>query len=311
MNMSTAQARVIDPILSTHAQGYTNAEMIGHRLFPVVTIPVRGMKVIKFNKDSFRKLNTRRAPGTRSKRVQYGYASNPVALIQDALEGVVPIEHMQDAAKVPGLDLGKGAINQVLDIIGLGREFEIASKVRNPANYAANNKVALSGASKWSDDASDPEGDIKDAREQIRARTGRYPNILEIGAKTFTRLTRHPKIVERFKFTSDKSITAAMLAGLFEVDEIVVGKAVYLDENDSDDADAKDVWGNDAVLAYVSKGDDYRVPSFGYTYRLLGSPAVEKPYFERPEKSWIYPTTEDWSPEMTATDAGFLFQNPI
>lgn len=30
-NMNTAQARVVDPILSTHARGYTNAEMIGHR----------------------------------------------------------------------------------------------------------------------------------------------------------------------------------------------------------------------------------------------------------------------------------------
>ena len=74
-NMNTAQARVVDPILSTHARGYRNAEFIGHMLFPIVDIPVRGMRVIRFGKESFRKMNTRRAPGAETARVQYGYAS--------------------------------------------------------------------------------------------------------------------------------------------------------------------------------------------------------------------------------------------
>ena len=52
-NMNTAEARVIDPILSTHAQGYRNAEYIGHLILPIADIPVRGMRVLKFGKDSF------------------------------------------------------------------------------------------------------------------------------------------------------------------------------------------------------------------------------------------------------------------
>jgi hypothetical protein len=32
--MNAAQARVVDPILTNHARGYTNAEMIGRFLFP-------------------------------------------------------------------------------------------------------------------------------------------------------------------------------------------------------------------------------------------------------------------------------------
>lgn len=310
-NMTPGQSRVIDPILSTHARGYTNLEMIGHLLFPIVNIPTRGVRVLKFGKEAFRMLNTARAPGSQTARVQYGYASDPVALRQESLEGLVPWENQQEAANVPGIDLASGSIEMVLDVIALGREHAIAKLARNAANYGSNNKLALAGSDKWSEPTSDPAKDIKTAKEQIRRRTGRYPNQLTLGPDVYNALTEHPKIIDKFKYTSSESITVEMLAKYLNIDKVIVGKAVYLDENASDDEDAKDVWGNDAILAYTSKGSDYRVPSFGYTYRLNGHPTVEQPYAERNVKSWIYPVTEDWSPELSAPDAGFLFQNPV
>jgi len=311
MNMNTAQARVIDPILSTHARGYRNAEFIGHLLFPIVEIPVRGVRVIRFDKTSFRKMNTRRAPGAQTQRVQFGYATDPVALHQDALEGVVPWEHQEEAAKIPGINLAKKAVEDVLDMTGLGREMEIAKLALDPNKYGVNNKMSLTGSDKWSDPDSDPGKDVKEGREQIRRRTGRYPNQLTLSPPVYNVLSEHPKIKERFKYTSSDSITAEMLAKYFDVDEVIVGKAVYLEDSDDDDADAKDVWGRDAVLAVQSRHLVDRTPSFGYTYRLMGHPMVEKPYSERNIKSWVYPVTEDWSPEMTGMDAGFLFPSPI
>lgn len=310
-NMNTGQARVIDPILSTHARGYRNAEFIGHMIFPIVDIPVRGMRVIRFGKESFRMMNTRRAPGAETARVQYGYASDPVALIQDSLEGVVPWENMQEASRVPGVDLASGSIEMVLDVIALGREYAIASLARDPDKYGNDNKQALVGNSKWSHEDSDPSDDVDEAREQVRRRIGRYPNLFTLGPPVFNALKNHPKIKEQFKYTSSDSLTADMLAKYFNIDKVIVGKAVYLAENADDDADARDVWGKDAILSYTPMGNNYRVPSFGYCYRLQGHPMVERPYEERNRKSWIYPVTEDWSPELVGAEGGFLFQAPV
>ena len=310
-NMNTAQARVVDPILSTHARGYRNAEFIGHMLFPIVDIPVRGMRVIRFGKESFRKMNTRRAPGAETARVQYGYASDPVALQQDSLEGLVPWENMEEAWKVPGINLASGSIEMVLDVIALGRECEIAALARNPANYGANNKMALAGPDKWSDPDSDPAKDIEEGRQQIRRRIGRYPNQLTLSPPCASVLTNHLKIKEHFKYTSSESLTLEMLAKYFKLERVIEGAAVVLDENAPDDADAEDVWGDDAILSFTPKGSNYRIPSFGYTYRLNGHPLVEKPYDERNRKSWIYPVTEDWSPELVGAEAGFLFEAPV
>jgi len=303
-------AAVIDPILSNHARGYRNAEFISHLVFPRVTITNRSMRVIKFGKESFRKLNTRRAPGANKKRVQYGYASDPVSLIQDALEGVVPFEHQEEAMSVPGIDLGAGAVTMVLDAIDLGHEYEAAQLARGAANYDANHKVALTSTDRWTSSTSTPAADIKAGKEAIRRSIGRYPNTLTLGPTAFNALADHASIKDQFKYTSKDSITAAMLAAYFDVKNVYVGKAVWLPETAPPDELATDVWGDDAILSYVPEtGNTYQVPSYGYTYELSGYPQVEAPYAARENDSWIYPIKSERRVYLTGAEGGFLFQN--
>ncbi|MFN3313277.1 MAG: major capsid protein [Hyphomonas sp.] len=308
--VNTRTAAVIDPILSTHARGYRNSEFIAHLLFPRVSIPNRSMRVVKFGKEAFRMMNTRRAPGADKKRVQYGYASDPVSLVQDALEGVVPIEHQEEAASVPGIDLGRNAIDMVLNVIDLGHEHEAALLARTPGNYPTDNRVALTGSDRWSNPASDPSADVDEAKDVIRRMIGRYPNTLTLSPSASKALKRHPKVKEQFKYTSSQSVTTDMLAAYFDVERVIVGKAVWLPETASEDAAASDVWGDDAILSYVpATGDNFQVPSYGYTYELLGYPQVEAPYFERKNDSWIYPTKSERRTYLTGAEGGFLFQN--
>lgn len=308
--LNTRTAAVIDPILSTHARGYRNLEFIAHVIFPRATVTNRSMRVIRFGKESFRMVNTRRAPGANVKRIQYGYASDPIQLVQNALEGVVPIEHQEEAESVPNIDLGRNAVQMVLDVEDLNLEFETAQLARDPAVYDANHKLALVGADRWSNPDSDPGEDIDAGRENIRQSIGRYPNTLTLGPTAFNGLKNNKKIKEQFKYTSSDSLTEAMLAAYFDVEKVVVGKAVYLPETAADNALASDVWGDDALLCWVPRGDgNFQVPAYGYTYELAGYPLVEVPYYDRPTKSWIYPTTVERRPHLTGAEGGFLFQN--
>ncbi|KQI67994.1 hypothetical protein AN189_13070 [Loktanella sp. 3ANDIMAR09] len=309
-NMNSAQARVIDPILSQHARGYTNAGMIGHLILPYVDIAQRGGRVIRFNKDSFRRAATRRAPGAETTRVSFGYASDPIALIQDSLEGLVPAETAEEARQVPGIDLGRHAVETVQDIIALGREVEIADLVRDPSNYGTNTE-AVAGTDKWTDEASNPKQQIDDAQGTIRRKIGRRANQLTLSADAFRAACDHPRIREQFKYTSADSITVEMLARYFNIERVIVGDAVVLDDDASDDAEARDVWGGDAILSYTPPTRNYMVPAFGYTYRLKGSPVVEQPYHERNRKSWVYPVTEDWQPVLAGAEGGYLLQGVV
>lgn len=308
--LNTKSAAVVNPILSTHARGYRNSTFISSVLFPRVAIPARNMQVIGFGKEAFRMLNTRRAPGAATKRVQYGYAAGSVQLEQGSLEGLVPVEHQQEAQTVPGIDLGAGAVNMVLDVLDLNLEITAATLARDPAKYGNNNKVALAGTSRWRFADSDPKADVDAAKEAIRRSVGRYPTTLALGPSAGNALKNHPKIKEQFKYTSKDSVTVEMLAAYFDLKKVEIGAAVYLPETAADNEPAVDVWGDDAVLAYVPEtGNNFQVPSFGYTYELNGYPMVEEPYYDNAYKSWIYPTTVERRPIIVGAEGGFLFQN--
>lgn len=305
-----AQARVIDPILTQVARGYKNAEFIGHMLFPPVDVAQRGGNVIEFGKEHFKRLNTKRAPGTAYGTVNFGYAGRKYALENHALQGAVPEEVLEDARQVPGLDLGANAVNGVMRLITLDLECEQADIARNAANYGPANKVTLSGTSQWTDQAnSTPGADLRAGKSAIRKLIGRYPNTMVMGEPVFAALQEHPEIQEHFKYTSGKSITAEMLAAYFGFDAVGIGGAVYADA----DGDFVDVWGNDVVLAYVDISSLAQMgsPSYGYTYRLKGHPIAKAPYFNNEEGTWKYPVKSETSAEITGADAGYLIKDAV
>lgn len=309
MAPNTAQRRVIDPILTQTARGYVHPAHIAATLLPVVQVPVRGFKRIEFGKESFRRYNTRRAPGARVQDVMFGYEGKPATLHQHALSGLVPVEHQQEAQHQPGIDLGQEAVADVQAIVSLEVEVETADLVRDPARYDPAHVLAPTGGDKWSDDASDPLTMVLDGTEQIRRSIGLRPNTLEISAQVLAKLRRHPKIREHFKHTTPDNITTAMLQTYFGIANIIVGDAIYAD----DDGEMHDVWGADAILAYVAPSGQRRarVPSFGWTYRLQGHPSVEQPWFDRDHRSWKYPVLDELSPELVGPDAGILMQGVV
>lgn len=305
--MTPGQARVVDPVLSTHARGYSNAERTGNVLFPRVPVPARGARVLRFGKESFRLYAARRAPGANTKRVQFGYAADPISVVQESLEGLVPFEIMEEADQLPNVDLGREAVDMVMESLTLNLEVEQAKLATDPDQYATGHKVALSGSDKWTSPDSDPGAQMREYKETVRRAIGRYPNTLQLSPDAFNALAEHPKIQERFKFTSSDSLTAEMLARYFQLDRVSVGMTVVVEENDND---ARDVWENVGILAWTPRGQNWRVPSFGYTYELPGMPMVEEPYQDRNAKSWLYPTTYERRAYLTGPDAGFLIQAP-
>ncbi|MBF0371234.1 MAG: major capsid protein [Magnetococcales bacterium] len=308
MSMNASQVRVVDPVLSRIALGYKNATHVGSILFPHVPVLLAGGKILRFGKESFKLYSARRAPGSNTKRVDFGYESDPYTLAQESLEGKVPREHLREAQTSPGLDLGRRATTNVMRLVALSLEYEQGQLATNANNYDSDHKVTLSGTSQWSDGASDPTGDINAGKEAIRASVGVEPNVLLLSAKAFNALKNHPTIIERIKYTGRDSVTPDLLAGLWDLERVVVGKAVT-----SDDAGTlTDVWGKDAVLAYVpASPSGMEEPSFGYTYTLKGHPLVERPYYDNNLKSWLYPVTYERLPVLTSILSGYLIKDAV
>jgi hypothetical protein len=197
------------------------------------------------------------------------------------------------------------ATTKVMNSLTLTLEYDRAALATTAGNYGDDNKIVLSGTSQWTNGASTPIGDIEGGRQAIRRACGIYPNVMVLGPVAYAALKNNESITDRFKNVD--IITAEMLAKLFELDRVVEGKAVTVD-----DAGAfVDVWGNFAVLAYapVSPGG-MEEPSFGYTYTMRGNPFVEAPYWDGNQKSWIYGVTYERCPVLAGMSAGYLIEAP-
>ena len=305
MPMNAASTRVINPILTTVAQGYSQADLVGHTLFPLVPVEISGGQVLEFGKESFKLYNSRRAPGGATKRISFGYLGKPFALYNDALEAPVPREFLRDAKVMPGLDLGQRAVVLVMRSLLLGLEVAQATLATDANQYDSNHKITLYGTSKWSDPASDPIAQMDTYKEAIRSSVGIRPNTLLLSANAYSAAKTNKAIKDQFKYTTADSVTPEMVARAFDVKRLVIGEAVT-----SDDAGTiSDVWGNTAILAYVPEvPTSIEVPSYGYTYTMQGHPLVEEPYYDNNAKSWIYGVGFERIPVLSGITSGFLIQ---
>lgn len=308
--LNPSQARVIDPILTAIARGYeSQSPLVSNVLFPLVPVNARGGTIITFGREQFQVIDTRRAPGADTKSIDVGYGKATYALVDNRLMGKVPVEIMEEASAVPGIDLAGKTISVVQDKMSLEREVNAAALARAAGAYAAGNKVTLAGADLWTVATGKPFIVIEAAKEAVRKKIGRRPNVMVLGPAVLTALRIHPDVLDKLSTSTDRNpATVAQLQALFEIALIVEGQAIV------DTAGTfSDVWGNDAILAYVTPKSLQEMGSqnYGYTYQLASRPIVEEAYLDRSKNSFMYPVSDASQVVLTSADSGYLIKNAV
>lgn len=303
MPMTAADARVVNPVLTTILGGYTNATYVGGYLFPRVPVMLMGGTRIEFDKSSFMRQNTRRAPGASFARIDVGYAGKAYALENHGLEAKVPAEIIREASRGPGIDLSREAVTTAQNVVDLELECAQAAIALNPASYNGGHAAPTKA---WNDPDGKPVDDVAAAASHIRGRIGIRPNTLVLGDRAAQAAKNNPQVRSYFP-NVDGPISLDMLKKVFEIDNVVVGGAVEA----SAAGVMSDIWGDVAVLAYVAPAAarSQRQPSFGFTYVMEGHPLVMDAYFERSCNSYIHQVIQDRAALLTGMDAGFLLYN--
>jgi len=318
MSMTLRQARLVDPVLSKHAQGYTNPDFVGMALFPAVEVAVSAGHVIEFGREAFVRYAARRAPGGTVKRVPMGYFGRPFQLVGEALDAEVPRELARDAQEVAEVDLSMRAVNVVMRALRLGVEMDQASLARDLNNYPAANRVTLSGTAQWSDySVSDPIGAVDKGMEAIRRATGMYPNVMVLPSSVYRITRKHPRVTNAFGGDHAGALSVEQLARAFDIPRVMVAGAVSAStaEPIAGAAPASifaDIWGKDVILAYApERPSGQEEPSFGYSYTMKGHPFVEQARWDGDTRCWVHGVTYERVPVLSGITAGYLIQNAI
>ena len=307
--LSPDAARVVDPVLTNVARGYTNPMAVYPHLFPVVAVGQRGGNVIEFSAEDFAVVDTRRAPGAQVHRLDVGYKGQKYATEERAVEWPLPIELEEEAAAVPGIALGGVAARRGKNFNDLQIENRAALLAQDSGNFGGTK--ALADAAQWSHADSRPSVEVHAAKEAIRRNIAANPNVLVVGEAVHDQLVNNAHVIDRVKHVmaaNAQDIDEALLARYFGVDKYVVGRCRKGEVGAFDP-----VWGKVAILAYCEATPlaNMGSPSWGYTYRLAGYPVSEQPYYEQQTRSWIYPHVTEDTPVVAGKDGGYLFTTVV
>jgi hypothetical protein len=267
----------VDAILTNISVAYLQNQdnFIADKVFPIVPVDKKSDKFFTYTKnDWFRDEAQRRADATESAGGGYNlgtgsYSAEVYAFHKDVGDQLLanadaPLNPLREATEfVTRRMLLRKELQFVSDFFTTGVWGDDVTGVAGSPS---------SGETKqWSDyTSSDPIDDIEAAKSEILANTGMEANTLVLGYEVFRQLKNHPDLVDRIKYTSSQTITTDMLARMFDIDRVLVAKAVKASNNEGAAEAYSFAYGKGALLAHVAPTPGLLTPSAGYTFSWTG-----------------------------------------
>ncbi len=306
--MASNEIRMIDPVLTSIAQSYSNSSFVANHLFPKISINRTKGKIPVFGKEAFVHRDTFRAIRASSNRIP----TDEISYIEFEMKErdvEVSLDYLEEEQTPEFLQHEQQITHQLVDILLLGREKEIADYVQNPNNYPSTMTMEITAANAFDDytKSVDPIAKIREGMSKIRQYIGRYPNVMILGDATYRALINHPKILDKIKYVGLGKGDTKILAQLTEIPNVFLGMGVV----SVDSSSFSDIWMDNIVLAYVDEENSGRSrlgASFGYLLQKTGFPEVDT-YYENGGKIKVIRATDNYSFVVTSAEASFLIYN--
>lgn len=257
----------IDAPLTNVAVAYLQAQeaFIATKVFPIVPVDKQTNKYFKFDKDAWFR-DDAQVRKTSAETAGSGFTLSNDNYSCDVFGIHKDIDFLDRANQDEPVDLDRAAAEWVAMQLLIRQEVQFVSDAFKTSVWATD-KVGGTNFVLWSDfGGSDPREDIDAGKEAILLATGFEPNVLTIGYQVFRKLRRHPDVVEQFKYSSPDSITTAMLARFFDIDQVLVARAVKNTAKEGQTFAGAFTHGKNALLTYRPPNPGIMVPAAGYTF---------------------------------------------
>ena len=305
----------IDLMLTNISLQTKNEGYLAEAVMPIIPVRLEASKYFTFGKERFDAPPALRAERAKYNRVEYALTTDTYSCEEYGLE--LPIDDRERQNAIEPLNVDVDSTEILTDMVLNDREQRVATVLRTAGNYTLSNTTDLAGlVTAWlpTNGSSDPISDITiTGRERVRQNIGRYPNTLVIGATVFSNLKQHPLIIDRIKYngggTVPGKVTLAALAELFEVENVHVGLPLRRTSNQGQTDVLADVWGSDALLAYINPRPALKQISLSYMFQ--SRPRQVFKYRDDTISSDVIRCSEVTDEKMVANGAGYLWKNVL
>lgn len=311
----TQQDVHVDAMLTNISIAYMQSQdaFISSKVFPVVPVDKQSDKYYTFPKnDWFRDEAKKRADSTESAGGGYTLSSDSYFCDVWAFHKDVGSQTRANADQQ--INLERGAVQFVTQRLMIRQEIQWVSDFFTTSVWATD----ATPANLWSNYAtSDPLEDVETAKETILSTTGFMPNTFVMGYQVYRKLKNHPDIIDRIKYTTAENVTPALLARMFEIDNLYISKSIKATNNEGETAAYAFTHGKHALLCYVNPSPGLMQPSAGYTFAwtgvsgALGATVGVDSFEMRKIKAVRYEAEMAFDNKVVASDLGYFFNGAV
>jgi hypothetical protein len=170
----------------------------------------------------------------------------------------------------------------------------------------------------WNTADGDPVTDISVARQAVFESCGLEANVVTLPRSVFEALKKNPTIKAAIKISDKDTRWPELLAALFDVDRVIVARAIINNANEGQPLDVAEIWGASVIVAHVDDQpdlQDLQAPSFGRTFIVADEQkplGVEVDTYVDQRISSVIIRAQQWTAEkLTGAKAGFHLKNTI
>ena len=253
---------------------------IADKMFPAVPVAHQADKYFKWRKgDFFRDEAQPRANATESAGSGLNLDTGQYSALVYALHQDIGDQVRRNAD--PSVDVDVAVTKALMQKMMIKRDRIFVQDYVKTGVWGTDISGASSGngsttVTYWSDDAnSDPFTDIATGQTTVLQNTGFEPNTLMITFPVYQALRKNPLVLDRVKYTmgggaTAEKITPQLLAAAFDVERVVVSKAVYNSAAEGATDSFSFIAGKNALLCYSAPEPGLMAPSAGYIFPWQG-----------------------------------------
>jgi hypothetical protein len=273
--------------LTTMSVGFVQdaTDFVANVVFPSIPVQMRSDMYYVYNRgDFFRNNMQKRAPGTPAVASGYKLATKTYVADVWAEKKIIDdqIRANSDQPLQPDRDATLWLTQQAL----VNRDVNWCNAYFGTGVWGTDIAGVTSTPSagqflRWDQTGSTPLNDILTGQLAVKKSTGKWPNVLVLGAETFMALLTNAQIIDRLKYGQTAPgpvvVSTSDLEALFKVKRVVVAGAIQTTSAESEIADSDTtpdtfafIAGKNALLAYAADSPGIFEASAGYTFNWTG-----------------------------------------
>jgi len=300
----------INQALTAFALKITNKDFIADKIFTPVPVEKDTVILKVFGDDHLiDESDDLRGPGAAARIDDFNLGTDVTLVLQEHSRVIkVPEEYEQNQTEPMRARLA--ATETLVERLMTRQERAMVTLLTSTGTYASSSFYTTPGTL-WSVDTSNLIGDIQTGKQQIASSIGREPNIFWCGRAVWTQICQHPQVREVAKYHGVGEPAQQMVAALFGVDEVIIGRAIYNTAKRKATSVITSAWGKHAGLIYRNPTMSLYDMTFGIRVQKAGLTRVIDESWDDETVSTKVRIRDKYQLKVVGNKAGYWFDTPV